>query len=142
MTKRSRWLLAIPAALLLAQVVRLPRTNPPAERDVDAPPDVKALLRRACYDCHSHETSWEGWQTQLAPGSWLVARDVRSGRRHLNFSRWGTPQRHVKDIAKELREGDMPPWYYVAFHPGARLSEAERARLLEWAGTISAAAVR
>jgi hypothetical protein len=50
------WL--VTAALFAAiQLVPVERTNPPVERDIPAPPGVKAVLKRACYDCHSNETN-------------------------------------------------------------------------------------
>ena len=52
---------------------------------VDVPPAVLHLLRRSCFDCHSHETRWPVY-ARPAPASWLVARDVRAGRLDLNFS--------------------------------------------------------
>ena len=79
--------IALGALLVGIQAVPISRTNPPVEADVDAPAPVKALLRRACYDCHSHETVW-GPHTYVAPISWLVAHDVKEGREELNFSRW------------------------------------------------------
>ena len=125
------------ALLGAAQLVPVARTNPPVESDVPAPPEVKAVLRRACYDCHSHETVWPA-QAYLAPASWLVAHDVKEGREELNFSLWGRmdPQRTAKKARKlrsEVGEGDMPPWYYVLAHPAARLSDADRALLTSWA---------
>ena len=139
MTWRRRLLLGIPALLLLAQLVPVQRTNPPVERAVTAPPEVMVILRRACFDCHSHETVWDGWQTRIAPASWLVAHDVREGRQELNFSRWGSgkhAERVGRKIAEEVREGDMPPRLYVVAHPGARLSAADQAALLDWAATL------
>jgi hypothetical protein len=131
-----RTLVAFAVILLLAQAIRPARTNPPVEGDVAAPPDVHALLRRACYDCHSNETVWP-WYARVAPVSWLVAHDVEEGRREVNFSTWTAydPARRVKKLretAKEVAEGDMPPWYYVAIHPEARLRDAERERLRAW----------
>jgi hypothetical protein len=32
-----------------------------------------------------------------------------------------------------IEEEEMPLWYYVPLHPEARLTAAERARLVEWA---------
>ena len=46
------------AALIIAQLVPVERTNPPVEAEIVAEPEVQALLRRACYDCHSHATVW------------------------------------------------------------------------------------
>ena len=94
-----------------------------------------ALLRRACFDCHSHETVWSAPQSFVAPASWLVAHDVSEGREELNFSAWDQAdlQKVAKKLPKEVGGGDMPPWYYVVAHPDARLSEAERAVLSDWA---------
>jgi hypothetical protein len=135
---RRRWLLAVPAALVVAQAVPVERTNPPAEAMVPAPPEVMAILRRACWDCHSRETVW-GWHTRIAPISWLVAHDVNEGRRELDFSAWGTGrhrERVGRKIAEEVREGEMPPWLYRLAHPAARLSDADRAVLVGWAATL------
>jgi hypothetical protein len=125
------------AALALAQLVPVERTNPPAEAEIVAEPEVHALLRRACYDCHSHATVWP-WYARIAPVSWLVAHDVDHGRRELDFSRFesydGAKQRKkLGELAEEVDEQDMPLWYYLLVHPEARLSEAERERLVSWA---------
>jgi hypothetical protein len=98
-----------------------------------------SILRRACWDCHSHETAWTGWQTRIAPASWLVAWDVAEGRDELNFSRWGKGRhadRAGRKIAKEVRGGDMPPPMYVLMHPAAKLSAADQATLAAWAATL------
>jgi hypothetical protein len=139
-----RWLLAVPAAVLIAQAVPVTRTNPPVEAPVPAPPPVMAILRRACWDCHSHETAW-GWHTKIAPISWLAVHDVNEGREELNFSRWGGGKHAYRvgaKIAKEVREGDMPPLLYVLAHPEAKLSDADRAALVAWAGTLPGGAGR
>jgi hypothetical protein len=128
--------IALGIAILLVgiQLVPVSLTNPPVEATVDSPPEVTAILRRACFDCHSNETVWPV-QAYLAPFSWLVAHDVKEGREELNFSRWGPEQvkRAVKEMPKEVEKGDMPPSLYVLAHPGAKLSSAERAALIAWA---------
>jgi mono/diheme cytochrome c family protein len=90
------------------------------------------LFRRACYDCHSNETTWP-WYSNIAPVSWLVQRDVNGGRGHLNFSQWDEPQRHANDVYREVEGGQMPPWFYLPMHPGARLSNAEKQILISGA---------
>jgi cytochrome c551/c552 len=131
-----------------AQLVPVDRTNPAVESDVAVPGPVNAALRRACYDCHSNETAWP-WYSRVAPISWLIARDVYEGRRELNFSTWSAyePTRRAKKLKKtveEIREGEMPPWYYVILHPEAKLADADRAEIERWvaesqgAGDVSA----
>jgi hypothetical protein len=139
-----RWLLAATAALGVAQAVPVSRTNPPVEASVEAPPEVMAILRRACWDCHSHETVW-GWHTRIAPISWLAVHDVNEGREELNLSRWGAGKhadRAGRKIAKEVQEGDMPPLLYVLAHPSAKLSDADRAALVAWAATLPGGGAR
>jgi cytochrome c551/c552 len=128
--------LVLATALGAAQVFRIDRTNPPVTGDIAAPSEVKAVLRRACYDCHSNETVWP-WYSEVAPVSWLLAHDVGEGRDELNFSAWAayTPaqrRKKLKESAEEVAEGGMPPWYYVLMHPEARLGPADRGLLRDW----------
>jgi hypothetical protein len=62
--------------------------------------------------------------------SWLVQRDVDQGRKELNFSLWDRRQKHAKDAAEEVEEGDMPPRPYLWGHPEARFTDAEKADLI------------
>ncbi len=119
---------------LAIQLWPVSRTNPPVEAAAPAPPEVQAVLRRACYDCHSNETVWP-LQAYVAPLSWLVVHDVKEGRGELNFSAWNPRQaaRARKELARELERGDMPPFLYVIAHPEAKLSPADRALLSSWA---------
>ncbi len=108
-------------------------TNPPVTKEpVWDSPSTRELFHRACFDCHSNETRWP-WYAYVAPVSWLLARDVNGGRRHLNLSTWDQPQRHAKDIAHEVNSGDMPPWFYLPMHPNAKLSDAEKQALIDGA---------
>jgi len=95
-------------------------------------PETRELIHRACFDCHSNETVWP-WYSNVAPVSWLVLRDVNEGRSHLNFTEWNLPQEHAKDVADQVKEGDMPPWFYLPMHPMARLTGAEKQALIDGA---------
>jgi cytochrome c551/c552 len=124
------------ALLGLAQLIPVGGTNPPSAGEIDAPPEVSAILQRACYDCHSNKTVWP-WYSHVAPVSWLVASDVSEGREHLNFTEWGkldASQRAKKQrkAGHEVSEGDMPEWYYVPMHPHARLTDADRKVIERW----------
>ena len=68
------------------------------------PPEVRQILATSCYDCHSNQTKWP-WYTNVAPASWLVENDVKSGRPTLNFSDWNKPQ----DTANGLRGASRSP---------------------------------
>jgi hypothetical protein len=110
--------------------------NPPERFALDAPPAVAAILRESCFDCHSNETHWP-WYAKVAPGSWLLARDVKKGRARFNMSEWGDFEAKDKAIDKEMaweeiEKGEMPPLMYLPGHPGARLDDAEKALLKSW----------
>ena len=139
----TRIALGIGVVLVAIQLVPVARTNPPVEASVEAPPEVTAILRRACFDCHSNETVWPP-QAYVAPVSWLVAHDVKEGREELNFSRWGPDQakRTAKELPKEVEKKDMPPFLYVIAHPGATLSAGDRAALTAWARGLGEKGVR
>lgn len=127
---------AILLLVALLQLIPVERTNPPIEQDVPAPADVRAVLRRACYDCHSNETVWP-WYSRIAPVSWMIARDVREGRAALNFSTWNrlSTQQQIEALHEsweEVEEGEMPPWFYLPPHPRARLTAADRESLRAW----------
>jgi len=65
--------------------------------------------------------------------SWLVESDVNGGRSHLNLTELDRPQRHIGDVAEQIRAGNMPPWFYLPMHPTARLTEIEKQALIEGA---------
>jgi hypothetical protein len=127
--KVSKWVLI---ASVLIQLIPFGRnhTNPRATREPawDSP-GTRVLIRRACFDCHSNGTVWP-WYSHIAPVSWLVQNDVNGGRGHLNFSEWDRPQQHATDVAAQVKQGDMPPWFYLPMHPAARLTGAEKDALI------------
>jgi Haem-binding domain len=125
-------------ALLVAQFVRLDRSNPRVDGDLSAPAVVKEALQRSCYDCHSNQTRWP-WYSAAAPLSWWIHYEVDEGRRRLNFSSWtdyvsdpGTEDQKLNEIAHLIANDAMPPWYYRAMHPDARLTPPERAAITRW----------
>ena len=122
-----KWLLTgLVLLFVAAQLVPYGRDhdNPPvvAEPAWDTP-TTRELARRACFDCHSNETSWP-WYSNIAPLSWLIQRDVDEGRDELNWSEWG-PDEDGDEGAETVLEGSMPPDAYSLLHPEARLTDQE-----------------
>jgi mono/diheme cytochrome c family protein len=144
MHRTTKAVVALVAAFLVIQIVRPARTNPPVDSaktidaHVDVPQAVDAILSRACADCHSNATRWP-WYSQVAPVSWLLANDVNGGRLHLNFSDWEARHHHEEspfaEMCKQVRDRDMPPWYYLPLHPAARLTPADVRTICDWAAT-------
>ena len=126
-------------AFVAIQFVPVDLDNPPVEPGMSlvAPPEVDAILKRSCFDCHSHETQWP-WYSRVAPASWLLARDVEEGRKHLNFSEWNSynesrREHKGEEIVELTAAGEMPLWFYVPLHPSAKLSQADLDTLARWA---------
>jgi Haem-binding domain len=139
----KRSVLGILAFLVVAQLIRPATVNPPIDpaREIAAnfavKPAVQSIFDRSCNDCHSNRTVWP-WYSHVAPMSWLVASDVNDGRRHLNFSEWGSypAEKRAKlldEICKEVREGDMPPFQYTPMHTGSKLTKADQEQVCSWA---------
>lgn len=121
------------------QVIRPSRANPPIDpsKQLVAPADVQAIFARSCNDCHSSRTVWP-WYTAVAPVSWWLADHVHEGRREVNFSEWQSysakrKARKLKEICEQVEQGEMPLKAYLPLHPEAKLSDAERVRICEWA---------
>ena len=153
MKKKLKWILvAMIAVFALLQFSNPARTNLPVVPGGDfsasllPPPQIAALLRAACYDCHSDETKWP-WYSRVAPASWLVVSDVNEGRRHLNLSDWPKDSvraaKKLERMSEELDYREMPPAKYTLIHADARLTDDRRKALLQWlddtAGKLKAA---
>ncbi len=139
MNKALTGVLALVGLVLAAgQILPFPRAeNPPVEREVPASPEVRSILRRSCYDCHSNQTVWP-WYSHVVPAKWLVRNHVLEGRTHLNFSTWNQydsarAARKLEEVTEEVEEGAMPLKGYLLLHGEAELTGADAALLTRWA---------
>ena len=136
MSTRNRILAGIGVVFLAFQLVPIDRENPPVETEIPAPPEVRQVLERACYDCHSNESQWP-WYGYVAPASWLVAYDIEEAREHMNFSTWNRYDREeqlhlIEEVWEEVDEGEMPPFFYTPLHSHANLDANDRDLLRAW----------
>jgi hypothetical protein len=123
------------------QFVRPPLDNPPVTGDLKAPPEVKTILERACYDCHSNQTRL-AWFDEPAPAYWLVAKDVREGRAALNFSYWdsltkGQQAGKLFESIMQIEQHAMPLSQYTFLHHGGVITADELAVLKKYALTLA-----
>lgn len=121
--------------LIAIQFIPVMYTNPPVTNEPNwDSPETRTLAARACFDCHSNETDLP-WYSNIAPVSWLIYRDINEGREEMNFSEWRMKSKRAdhaaEEIEDEISEGGMPPWYYLPFHPQAKLTNAEKQALIE-----------
>lgn len=141
MTKKIVWL-SILAILIILQVIPTGRPEVIEQNQNDLlvnnsiPDSVASLLKNSCYDCHSNQTAYP-WYSYVAPVSWLVVRDVKVGRKHMNFSNWESlsktdKAKYLTDINDEVSMGSMPMVIYPIMHPEARLTAEERQMIVDW----------
>jgi hypothetical protein len=123
--------LVLAAVFLVLQLIPYGWThsNPPVTSAAPWPDaESEAVARQSCYSCHSNETDWPAY-SYVAPMSWLVRRDVDSGRRAMNFSEWDPADNEAEDAIDEIDDGDMPPSQYTLIHRDATLTDEEQAIL-------------
>ena len=152
MRRTTLTLLCAPALLFLFSALahrppENPRTNPELaiENSIHVPPPVQALLKNACYDCHSSQTKWP-WYESLPVLSDLIQRDVKKGRAALNFSEWSVsagarPARAASVLTAAciaVQYGVMPKSPYPYMHSEARLTPADKQMLCDWTREQSA----
>lgn len=129
-------------AFVLIQFFRIDQTNPAVNKGMDfltikqTPEPIASTIRNACYDCHSNETKYP-WYTNVQPVAWFMQNHIEEGRKHLNFSIYSTyePKRQVRkmeEAAEMIQNGEMPLESYVLGHPEAKLTDAQKAELMNY----------
>jgi len=97
---------------------------------------VITMLKTACYNCHSNETTYP-WYANIAPVSWWIKGHEEEAKEHLNFSVWGDyslkQQDHkLEELYEEVEEGEMPLPSYTWVHADARLTGEQKEQLITW----------
>ena len=104
------------------------------------PADVKGILKKACDDCHSNNTMYP-WYSKIQPVDWWLDHHVQEGKKELNLDEYSNrplryQYRKLEEIAKQVKEGEMPLNSYTWMHKDAILTEAEKNTLIGWADGI------
>jgi hypothetical protein len=102
----------------------------------NVPDPVRAVLQRACQDCHSKNTTWP-WYSEIPLVSQQIHEDVARARSFMDFSKWNDyteVERRGFTIAigAAIQGHLMPPAKYRWMHPKARLSAEEIDLIRAW----------
>lgn len=135
-------ILLLLVALVLIQFIRIDKNNPPIVEandylSISKPTnETSTLIKNACYDCHSHDTSYP-WYTNIAPLSWWIKGHINGGREKLNFSDWGNYSQNKREHKLEecvdfVERKSMPLKSYTWLHSDAKLDEIQRKALVQW----------
>jgi hypothetical protein len=142
---RLIWRLTMAGAVLfaLAQFIHPVIPTRPASAELNVPADVKQILEKSCYSCHSDEPRL-AWFDQIQPGYWIVRHDIMTARSHLNFSTLGVAPAAVQraklfEAVNMIQLGAMPLRQFTALHPGAEVTAKELATLKAFVAPWSAA---
>lgn len=129
-------------AFIIMQFFRIDKTNPAPTPGMDflsikqTPQSEAQIIRTSCYDCHSNETTYP-WYSNIQPIAWLLKDHIEEGRKHLNFSNFATyePKRQahkMMEAAEMVESGEMPMESYVLGHPEAKLTESQKAEIIQY----------
>jgi Haem-binding domain len=104
------------------------------------PDSVQAILKVACYDCHSNNTRYP-WYAEIQPVAWWLNNHIKDGKRGLNFSEFTSyrikKQFHrLDDINKLVKKNEMPLSSYTLIHTDAKLTEGQKLAIAAWATSI------
>ena len=104
------------------------------------PADVKSILAKACYDCHSNNTRYP-WYSKIQPVDWWLDSHIRNGKKGLNFDDYTSRnlrfQYHkMEDVIEQVKEGGMPLNSYLWIHKDARLTDEEKNKIINWANSV------
>jgi hypothetical protein len=122
--------------MILCQLVPLNRVNPHSEPSANLPADVRAVLMKHCFQCHSNSTQWP-ISAYIAPFSWIVVREVHEARNALNFStvqNKGLAGRTTSrnGIYKLATAGNLSRHARIPGFPKIMMSKHEQKLLLDW----------
>ncbi|XZF16604.1 heme-binding domain-containing protein [Chitinophagaceae bacterium MMS25-I14] len=139
--------IAIIVVLVIIQFIRPARniSNGANPNDIAAhytvPQNVQVVLQKACYDCHSNNTSYP-WYTNIQPVGWWMQHHVNEGKQHLNFSEFASYNKkrklkRLKDVSESVTEGWMPLDSYLWVHKEAKLTKEESQAIDSWATALA-----
>jgi len=100
------------------------------------PVNVKAILDKACMDCHSNNTRYP-WYSKIQPVDWWLTHHINEGKKGLNFDEYTNRRIYyqfhkMEECAEQVENGDMPLNSYTWIHKDAKLTETERTALINW----------
>jgi hypothetical protein len=146
MSKTSKVLLALLAVFVIIQFFR-PEKNQSAAATPDdlfahyqAPDSLKQLVKSACYDCHSNNTTYP-WYAQVQPVAWWLDDHIKEGKREFNFSEFASypakkADHKMEELIEMVKGEEMPLQSYTIIHDDARLTNEQRVALTDWAAKI------
>ncbi len=104
------------------------------------PDDVKTIMAKACNDCHSNNTIYP-WYSKIQPVHWWLNNHIADGKEHMNYDEFTNKplraQYHkMEETIDMIKKGEMPLDNYTWLHTDAKLMDAEKNKIINWATSI------
>ena len=101
------------------------------------PDTVENVLSTICYDCHSNNTDYP-WFINVQPVGWYMQSKIERGKKHLNFSEFGslTKEQAIKKLTlidDVMKTNRMPLRAYKWYNHNADLNDQQRKAISHWA---------
>jgi hypothetical protein len=118
------------------QVIRPRIPTQPATAELQAPPEIRQIVDKGCYSCHSDERRL-AWFDEIVPAYWLVRHDILTAREHLNFSTIGSKPAAAQrgtlfEAVNFIQLGAMPLPQFRRLHPEAKITPEDLKTLKDY----------
>lgn len=109
-------------------------------KETNTPLEVKKILEKSCYDCHSNKTRYPSY-SNITPLNFWIANHINQGKKYLNFSQWDKYNKYQKATSldkmyKEVKYRKMPLKTYILKHPEANLSKEQIRLVTDWLNSL------
>ena len=146
MSLKKKIIIAVLLLLIIAQFFKPEKNQGNVDgfmafyEDTAPPQNVKNILERACFDCHSAHTEYP-WYNTITPINYWLASHVNEGKKHFDVSKWQQYNLKRKDHKMEefiemVEDKEMPLKSYTWTHKEANLSQEQINTLLAWAKQV------
>jgi hypothetical protein len=110
------------------------------DKKYNTPENVQAILKKACYDCHSNNTVYP-WYSHIQPVGFWLDNHVNEGKEKLNFSEFNAYEKKkavkkMKKVVSSQEKKWMPLSSYTLIHKDAILSSDEKKTFIDWSNSV------
>lgn len=110
------------------------------EQKYNTPENVQAILKKACFDCHSNNTVYP-WYSHIQPIGFWLNNHINEGKEELNFSEFNSyenkkARKKMEKVISSQEKGWMPLSSYTLIHKDATLTSTEKTIIIDWAKSV------
>ena len=98
---------------------------------------VRHIFKKSCFDCHTDATKYP-WYHVLPFIGGMIDDDIKEAKTHLDMSNdfpfggHATQIERLREIRKEIKDGDMPIFSYRLMHWGLLIEGKQQDSVFHW----------